>query len=195
MDARVLPMRIHLFGAATPTGAFFERLAGSHSPAVEVRSYSRSDPSKLPLDLVAPQCFNPSSFQRGDVLVSFAPIWLLAPFITHLHANNPGWIETLGGIVACSSSSAFTKRFAFNRFDRALVTRLCQSETELAFQADQCQLPLVILRPTLIYGACGGFRDSSRLPRSGASPRLKDNLLQRQRATTHTPLAVVAAAV
>ena len=159
MDAFVRPMRIHLFGAATPTGAFFERLAGSHPSAFEVRSYSRTDPSKSQLDLLAPERFDPSLIQPGDVLVSFAPIWLLAPFITHLHATNPGWLEMLGGIVACSSSSAFTKRFAFNRFDRALVARLSQSETELAMLAEQCQLPLLTLRPTLIYGACGRFGD------------------------------------
>ena len=126
MDAFVRPMRIHLFGAATPTGAFFERSAGSHPSAFEVRSYSRTDPSKSQLDLLAPERFDPSLVHPGDVLVSFAPIWLFAPFIAHLHANNPGWLKTLGGIVACSSSSALTKRFAFNRFDRALVARLSQ---------------------------------------------------------------------
>ncbi|MFL2671873.1 MAG: hypothetical protein ACJ0GR_02475 [Prochlorococcaceae cyanobacterium] len=152
-------MTIHLLGAATPSGAFFEQLAASCHAAVEVISYSRSDPSKSVLDLKEPDSFDLTCFHRGDVLVSFAPIWLLAPFISHLHANNPGWFKTLGGIVACSSSSAFTKRFAFNRFDRALVFRLRQSEAELAFHAEQCQLPLLTLRPALIYGSCGGFGD------------------------------------
>ena len=152
-------MRIHLFGAATPTGAFFAQLASSQPSAIQLMSYSRSDPSKLLLDLVAPDRFDTSCFERGDLLVSFAPIWLLAPFITHLHAHNPGWFKSLGGIVACSSSSAFTKRFAFNRFDRALVARLRDSESELAFLAEQCQLPLLTLRPSLIYGSCGRFGD------------------------------------
>ena len=152
-------MRIHLFGSATPSGAFFEQLASSHPSSIQVRSYSRSDPSKPRLDLVAPEHFDTSCIHHGDVLVSFAPIWLLAPFITHLHAHNPGWFKSLGGIVACSSSSAFTKRFAFNRFDRALVARLRHSESELAFLAQQCQLPLLILRPSLIYGSCGRFGD------------------------------------
>ncbi len=159
MDAFALPMRIQLFGAATPTGAFVEHFAGSHPSAVDVRSNSRSDRSKSRLDLVGPDRVDPSCFKSGDALVSFAPIWLLAPFISYPHANNPGWLEVLGGIVACSSSSAFTKRFAFNRFYRAWVTRLGQSAVELALHAQQCQLPLVTLRPTLIYGSYGGFGD------------------------------------
>ena len=97
--------------------------------------------------------------------MSFAPIWLLAPFLEHLANRHPARLQGLRGVIACSSSSAITKRFAANRFDRQLVARLTAAEDQLLAACRRLTVPCRILRPTLIYGQVGvyGDRNLSRL--------------------------------
>jgi hypothetical protein len=95
----------------------------------------------------------------GCVLVSFAPIWQLAPFLARwLAAPGPA---PIAAVVACSSSSARTKRFAANRADQQLVERLRQAEASLMASAGEAAIPCQILRPTLIYGQAGGHSDQN----------------------------------
>ena len=65
----------------------------------------------------------------------------------------------LQGVIACSSSSAITKRFAANSFDRKLVDRLTGAEDQLLANCRRLQVPCRILQPTLIYGQAGPYRD------------------------------------
>ena len=153
-------MNIHLFGAATPTAeSFRQQLKTTHSDWT-LLSYSRHDSSMLPAD------FNdPTSFRHGGepcssgLWISFAPIWLLAPFLDCLALEFPERLEGLLGVIACSSSSAITKRFAANRFDRELVARLTTAENQLLSTCRRLKLPCRILRPTLIYGRVGPYVD------------------------------------
>ena len=158
-------MRIHLLGGSTPTGAAFRKLSCEQASGVELLAYSRSDPAMEPLNLCDPSSLNSMACRSGDVWVSFAPIWLLAPFVHQARLLRPGLLDGLAGIVACSSSSALTKRFACNRFDRELVRRLRDAERSLLLETQALGVPLQILSPTLIYGACGiwGDRNLSRL--------------------------------
>ena len=91
--------------------------------------------------------------------VSFAPIWLLAPFLTRLALEHPERLHGLRGLIACSSSSVVTKRFAANRFDRDLVAKLTTAEDQLIATCQGLGLPCRILRPTLIYGCVGPYAD------------------------------------
>jgi nucleoside-diphosphate-sugar epimerase len=99
------------------------------------------------------------------VLVSFAPIWSLAPFLRALLGQAPGGAGEafgagrLAAVVACSSSSVLTKRFAANRSDRRLVERLSEAETSVEASAQEAGIPCHILRPTLIYGQAGSYGD------------------------------------
>ncbi|QNJ30640.1 hypothetical protein SynPROS91_00212 [Synechococcus sp. PROS-9-1] len=97
--------------------------------------------------------------------VCFAPIWLLAPFLEHLANNHSKHLANVKSLVACSSSSVITKRFAANRFDRELVARLNSSEQLLIETCKRIEMPFAILQPTLIYGKVGvyGDRNLSRL--------------------------------
>ena len=120
-------MTIHLFGASTPVGESFCRK--SHD---DVIVYSRN-PSKLShssvfADLSQPDNFHPAPARGPSVWISFAPIWLFAPFLSHLESNYPERLQGVMGIIACSSSSVITKRFASNVYDRALVDQLFRSE-------------------------------------------------------------------
>ena len=147
-----------LFGATSPSGLAFLQAAGYLSVTVAGRR--------------PPQCFVDGPFQLCDlrtadsleqplegILVSFAPLWDLAPFLARLAEQRPGQLAGVRGVVACSSSSVITKRFAFNRFDRDLVQRLSDSQDSLIRTCKDLGLPCTIVAPTLIYGRVGALGD------------------------------------
>jgi hypothetical protein len=152
-------MKIHLFGAATPSGEALHNMK-----QVDLVGYSRVASSGTgwlePADLKDPAGFQPAG--RPDALaiwISFAPIWLLAPFLHHLATHHPERLQGLRGLIACSSSSVITKRFAVNRFDRDLVVRLTAAEDQLLATCRRLSVPCRVLRPTLIYGQVGAYGD------------------------------------
>ena len=161
------PPLIKLFGASTPSGAAFLEAAIDRDVTVVGRQCPRGWPQEkfLPLDLTDTAAPLPT---LDGVLVSFAPLWHLAPFVADLVRQQQvgGPQERQGqkrhgltGVVACSSSSVVTKRFAANNFDRALVRRLEQAEDALEQACQNAAIPCRILRPTLIYGQAGGYGD------------------------------------
>ena len=159
-------MQIHLFGAQTPTGEALKQQLCSTYTAFSLVAYSRSDPSLSPVDLIDPGSFRPGGESGVSALwVSFAPIWLLAPFLEQLALEHPERLKDLRGVIACSSSSVITKRFATNRFDRELVSLLTTAEDQLSAICRRLGLPCCIMRPTLIYGRVGPYvdRNLSRL--------------------------------
>jgi len=154
-----MELTFHCFGASTSTGEALRNLVGS-----DLLGYSRNPSSSshwlYPADLRDPEGFYPSGNSSDpSVWISFAPIWLFAPFLESLATFHPDRLHGLRGVVACSSSSAITKRFAFNRFDRHLVTRLISAEDLLISTCRRLSIPCFVLRPTLIYGQVGAFGD------------------------------------
>lgn len=153
-------MRLHCFGAATPSGQALRELA-----TVDLVGYSRTASLEGWLhqaDLNDPNDFQPvGGFDSPGLWISFAPIWLLAPFFEQLATHHPERLQGLRGVIACSSSSSITKRFAANRFDRQLVASLRASEDQLLMTCRQLSVPCLILRPTLIYGQVGNFSDGN----------------------------------
>jgi hypothetical protein len=153
---------IMLFGASTPSGAAFLEAAIGRDVTVVGRQCPLGWPQEqfLPCDLTDITAPPPT---LNGVLVSFAPLWHLAPFVAYLVSQRldagPQKPHGLTGVVACSSSSVVTKRFAANNFDRALVRRLEQAEGALEQACQIAAIPCRILRPTLIYGQAGGYGD------------------------------------
>jgi len=94
-----------------------------------------------------------------QIWIGFAPIWLLAPFLAAMARHKPEALAELRGVVACSSSSVITKRFAANRFDRELAARLAHSQTLLLETCEQLGVPARILAPTLIHGRSAHHAD------------------------------------
>ena len=165
-------LHIHLFGASTATGHAFRCLVPKSSDEYRLWPYSRRpalrDSTFSSVDLGAPSDFYFAG-KTGDsaLLISFAPIWLLAPFLERLATNFPDRLRDLSGLIACSSSSVVTKRFAANRLDRQLVARLIGAEDQLLATCRGLGVSCCILQPTLIYGKVGDFcdRNLSRLLR------------------------------
>ena len=160
---------ILLFGATTASGAACLELAAGRPVVVAGRSQPPGWPGDrfLAIDLDAASLPSPEALPAGALLVSFAPIWLLAPFLAALHDSVAGLGRRfpLAAVVACSSSSVITKRFAANRKDRRLVERLLRAEDSLEDTCAKASIPCRILRPTLIYGQAGdrGDQNLSRL--------------------------------
>ncbi len=152
---------LHLFGAATPTGEAFRQLAISADPARLLHAYSRQSPVFTDrADFTNPEAFRPAGEPGTPAIwITFGPIWLLAPFLEQLARHHPERLAGLRGLIACSSSSAITKRFAANRFDRELVARLTRAEDQLLATCRRLDVPCRILRPTLIYGQAGAYGD------------------------------------
>lgn len=157
-------LRLHLFGLATPSGEAFRRLAALDLPESVITSYSRKprqcSSGNCIVDFRAPFSFQPS-VEPGSlaIWISFAPIWLLAPFLEQLASSYPERLSGLCGLVACSSSSVITKRFAANRFDKELVVRLARAEDQLLATCRRLDVRCHILRPALIYGQVGPYGD------------------------------------
>ena len=154
-------MELHLFGATTPTGEAFRQRVANLEPHVPLYSYSRRSADD-PADFRQPGMFIPAGEPGAELIwISFGPIWLLAPFLKKLARNHPDRLAGLRGLIACSSSSVLTKRFAANSFDRELVARLRGAERQLLDTCHHLQVPCCILQPTLIYGQVGAYSDSN----------------------------------
>ena len=121
--------------------------------------YSRRLPAGHRVDFADPVGFLPAGVGIPALWISFGPIWLLAPFLEQLAQQHPERLQDLRGLIACSSSSALTKRFAANDFDRALVARLINAEDQLIATCGRLDVPCRILRPSLIYGQVGAYGD------------------------------------
>ena len=156
--------QFHLFGAATGTGESFRLRLASEQPNCSLFAYSRQ-PNKINygshyLDFKSPESFYPAGEASiPSVWVSFGPIWLLAPFFEQLALHYPERLSHLSGLIACSSSSVLTKRFASNSFDRELAARLTSSEDQLLSTCSNYGIGCRILRPSIIYGQIGSYSD------------------------------------
>ena len=154
-------MIIHLFGSTTLSGQALIDKASKSFPDFEIKAYSRSIEYGVYGDLLNPNAFHFSSSGDSSFLISFAPIWLFAPFLESLLKNQPEKLKDVKGIIACSSSSIITKRFATNNFDKNLVMRLEEAEKNILSTCEYLQIPCKILRPTLIYGQAGKYKDKN----------------------------------
>jgi hypothetical protein len=159
-------MNLYLFGASTPTGEALLQRAAECFPGLSVTIYSRK-PYSCSSDCLWADFSDPIGFSlpcQDDcqgLWISFAPIWLLAPFFEQLAIRYPDRLSRLRGVIACSSSSALTKRYAANPFDRQLVKRLVDAEQQLLATCSSLHVPCCILRPSLIYGQLGRYRDKN----------------------------------
>jgi hypothetical protein len=156
--------QFHLFGVATGTGESFRRQSLSAFPDCSLYTYSRQ-PNKIGVDarfadFRKPEEFHPAGdLDTASVWISFGPIWLLAPFFEQLALRYPERLTHLSGLIVSSSSSAITKRFASNLFDRELAARLITAEDQLFSVCHSLGVECRILRPTIIYGQIGPYGD------------------------------------
>ena len=162
---KLASVSLHLFGSATTPGQSLLSLASGCKEVDCLYVYSRRLSAEHRADFADPDGFLPAGVGIPSLWISFGPIWLLSPFLEQLAQQHPERLQDFRGLIACSSSSALTKRFAANDFDRALTARLISAEDQLLATCRRLDVPCRILRPSLIYGQVGpyGDRNLSRL--------------------------------
>ena len=151
-------MTYTIFGVSNPSGAFFEDLLGHSSFEVWGRRKPFNENAKFIFcDLAAPVSESIPSLQ--GVIISFAPIWIFAPYILRLSIERPSVLKNCIGVIAISSSSYLTKRFAFSNYDRALAISLNSAHKMLIDACVSLDLPCQIFAPTLVYGSRRNYED------------------------------------
>lgn len=153
-------MIIYLFGATTPAGQAFRNLFKRKFSKFKLLSFSRDKKKYNYLDLDFPESF---SFKNEEefLIVSFAPIWKLSRFLENIFINRKDELSNLCGIIACSSSSIYTKKYSYNAFDKKLYSKLKLSEIVLSKLSESLKKSVYILEPTMIYGDVGEFKDKN----------------------------------
>ena len=117
----------------------------------ELVCFSRKNKNHTFLDLQNEETFLNFSC-ANSFIVSFAPIWLVKNLIKKLEENNLNELKTLKGVILYSSTSAVTKRFAANAFDKILIKELISSEKEILSIFKKYSINCQIIRSTIIYG-------------------------------------------
>lgn len=153
-------MNYTLFGYNNPSGAFcYELISGS---SVEI--WGRRKPRSLDAEFV----YCDLTLDQGNkihdlkgVLISFAPIWLLSKFLFRISLEQPDRLQKLTGIVAVSSSSYLTKRFAFSNYDKSLAASLTDAQKSLIDLSTSLGINCQIVAPTLVYGMKDEFKDQN----------------------------------
>ena len=153
-------MIVFLFGATTVSGQAFVKQYTETYSNINLRTFSRKNNNSNFLNLENTDDFI-LNIKEDFLIVSFAPVWKLANFLNKLYINKPQKLKGLMGIIACSSSSIYTKKFAANIFDKDLYKKLFNSEKILFNLSKKYKLPVCILEPTLIYGNIESYKDKN----------------------------------
>ena len=155
-------MIIHLFGSTTPSAKAFRNFLISNGYK-KINEYTRKNlgESYEYCDMNRPEEFKFIDNIEPNSIVSFAPIWTTSKFLCALSKIKPDFFNFVQKILVCSSSSVITKRYSFNTFDQNLSKNLKESEDSLIELSENFKIDIRIVRPTLIYGTCDGFRDKN----------------------------------
>tara|TARA_B100000212_G_scaffold335275_1_gene307020 strand:+ start:874 stop:1755 length:882 start_codon:yes stop_codon:yes gene_type:complete len=152
-------MNIYLFGKTSLSGEVFYKYLNEKKNC-NIYSFSREEKNSFKVDLKNPTSFSIINNNKFKI-ISFAPIWDLSYFLNYLFYNEKYKLDNLDGIIACSSTSAITKRFESNNFDKNLSSNLIRSEEKIIEIARKLEINCQIIRPTLIYGSIDGLKDKN----------------------------------
>jgi hypothetical protein len=153
-------MNYTLFGYNNPSGAFFYELIKERT----VEIWGRNKPEDINANFIYCDLTADLENQMREiqgVLVSFSPIWLLSKYLMKVYNEQPDRLKNLYGIVAVSSSSFMTKRFAFSDYDKTLAEKLDNAHTSLIEICEELDISCQILAPTLVYGSVYCFSDQN----------------------------------
>ena len=153
-------MNIFLFGDSNATAKSFENLIANHSKNFFLKTCSRSR-GDFYIDLEKPFTYRNLIIESEAVFISFAPIWKFVSFLKEVNLLDENFLNKIKLIIACSSSSIKTKRFASNSFDKGLFYKLKTAEDHLSELCTCRDVICKIIRPTLIYGDFGPFVDKN----------------------------------
>tara|TARA_Y100001978_G_C23694803_1_gene436909 strand:+ start:1411 stop:2283 length:873 start_codon:yes stop_codon:yes gene_type:complete len=152
-------MQFHLFGSSNPTGNDLIKYLNQSNNTINI--YNRNKISNLYFDLNNLYKFSFVNPEKSSNIISLLPIWLFAEFLEFLHKNKKDALYNIKNILAISSSSAITKKYSYNGFDRDLVSKLISAEIKIRKICLINNINFCIIRPSLIYGRSGEYIDKN----------------------------------
>ena len=138
---------INVLGSSSLIGQYFVDTNIDY----ELVCFSRKNKNHVFLDLQSEDTFLNFSCENSFI-VSFAPIWLVKDLIIKLEEKNLKQLTTLRGAIIYSSTSAITKKYAANIFDKNLSRLLVSSENQILSIFKKYSINCQIIRPTIVYG-------------------------------------------
>ena len=154
-------MLIRIFGITTPLGDYFYKkiLKNLYENII---CYSRSDKQYIFLDLrnikhptLKKEC------KHEEIWIFLCPIWEVVNFLNNLINQDNYKKFQIKGIICCSSTSVITKKYSWHNYDKKLISTISSSEQSLIKICSNSKTCISIIRPTLIYGNSGLYKDKN----------------------------------
>ena len=151
---------LNIFGASCLTGRYLKKI--SKGKEYRINSFSKSNKKDLFLDLKDYKSFLINDIDnKKQIWISLSPIWLFADFLEKIAKNKPNYLKLISILIVTSSSSAETKKYAFNDYDKNLSIKLINAENKLIKLSEDFKFKICIIRPTLIYGQHRNLYDNN----------------------------------
>ena len=154
-------MLIRIFGITTPTGNYLFKKVLSNNYK-NIYCYSRYNKNYDYIDLSAfkyPTLIKECTLD--EIWIFLCPIWEIGKFLDNLIISNNFKKYKLKGIICCSSTSLITKKYSWHKYDKNLISLISSSEEKIINICNLQKICLSIIRPTLIYGDSGVFKDKN----------------------------------
>tara|TARA_B100000886_G_scaffold128039_1_gene86348 strand:- start:1493 stop:2383 length:891 start_codon:yes stop_codon:yes gene_type:complete len=154
-------VNIHIFGSTTTSGLALKELFKNSFKNYNLIFHSRRSKDQFVIDLNDISNIDKIFLENENIIISLAPIWLFSKFLKALESKNKKIINNISQIIAVSSSSLITKKYAFSDYDKSLVKRLEKAELELLKLHGRNKFTIDIIRPTMIYGNIKDTKDKN----------------------------------
>ena len=154
-------MIIRIFGIANPTGHYlYQKILKKKYK--KIFCYSRSNSDYVNIDLSKK---NPDQLIKkenySEIWISLCPIWVFSEYLNILMNCNQIEYYKIKKIITCSSSSQITKKYSWYKYDKALTHKIDLAEKTLQKISKNNNIFLSIIRPTMVYGSSGNFKDNN----------------------------------
>ena len=154
-------MLIRIFGITTPLGDHLYKKVLKNLYE-NIICYSRSDKEYIFLDLgnikhptLKKEC------NQEEIWIFLCPIWEIVNFFNNFIKEENYKKFQIKGIICCSSTSVITKKYSWHNYDKKLISKLSSSEKSLIKICTLNKICISIIRPTLIYGNSGLYKDNN----------------------------------
>ena len=154
-------MIIRIFGITTPLGNYLYKKVLKNLYE-NIICYSRSDKQYIFLDLrnIKHQTLK-KECNDEEIWIFLCPIWEIVNFFNNLIEEEKHKKFQIKGIICCSSTSVITKKYSWHDYDKKLISKISTSEKSLINKCTLNKISISIIRPTLIYGDSGLYKDNN----------------------------------
>ncbi len=154
-------MLIRIFGITTPLGDYLYKKV-LQNLYKNIVCYSRSEKQYKFLDLSNIKHPNlKKECKSEEIWIFLCPIWEIVNFLENLRNKKNYKKFQIKGIICCSSTSVITKKYSWHSYDKKLVSIIISAEQNIMKICSLNKTSISIIRPTLIYGNSGSYKDKN----------------------------------